>query len=107
MTRRSPIYKTAKLWLSACPAESRFEVGLDLNIQGFTWVPDNSGLIVSTHGELWFIPRKEGRPASQLTFGELSYESPDMSAEGSLVVSRRGLYAPGEADIVMFSGLKW
>jgi hypothetical protein len=24
-----------------------------------------------------------------------------------VVVSRRGLYVPGESDIVMFSGLKW
>jgi hypothetical protein len=80
-------------------------------VQGFAWAPDNSGLIVSTRGELWFIPRVErGRP-SQLTFGELSYESPDISAGGNLVVSRRSLTSPGTAldrsDIVMFSGLKW
>jgi hypothetical protein len=38
----------------------------------------------------------------------LSYESPDMSKAGNLVVSRRGLYGSGaESDIVMFSGLKW
>jgi Tol biopolymer transport system component len=80
----------------------------DLAVQGFTWAPDNSGLIVSSRGELWFIPRKEGSSPSQLTFGELSYESPDMSAGGSLVVSRRGLSGQGsDADIVMFSGLKW
>jgi dipeptidyl aminopeptidase/acylaminoacyl peptidase len=78
----------------------------DLTVQGFTWTPDNSGLIVSTHGELWFIPRAENRSPSQLTFGELSYESPDISAAGLLVVSRRGL-SSGESDIVMFSGLKW
>jgi hypothetical protein len=30
-----------------------------------------------------------------------------MSAAGKLVVSRQGLYADGESDIVMFSGLKW
>ena len=76
-------------------------------VQSFTWTPDNSGLIVSTRGELWFIPRKEGSSPSQLTFGELSYESPDIGPAGSLVVSRKGLYAQGESDIVMFSGLKW
>jgi Tol biopolymer transport system component len=77
----------------------------DLTVQGFTWTPDNSGLIVSTHGELWFIPRAENRSPSQLTFGELSYESPDIGTDGRVVVSRSGLGA--DADIVMFSGLKW
>jgi hypothetical protein len=82
--------------------------GGDLTIQGFTWAPDNSGLIVSTRGELWFIPRVEARSPSQLTFCELSYESPDIRAGGILVVSRQGLYASEEeSDIVMFSGLKW
>jgi Tol biopolymer transport system component len=80
----------------------------DLPVQGFAWTPDNSGLIVSTHGELWFVPRVEGRTPSQLTFGELSYESPDISPAGSLVVSRRGLSGQAsDSDIVMFSGLKW
>ena len=54
---------------------------------------------------LWFVPRVEGRTPSQLTFGELSYESPDISTDGRVVVSRSGLGAG--ADIVMFSGLKW
>ena len=76
-------------------------------VQGFTWTPDNTGMIVSTHGELWFVPRAERGTPSQLTFGESSYESPDISAGGRLVVSRRGPYATGEADIVMFTGLKW
>lgn len=79
----------------------------DLTVQGFAWAPDESGLIVSTHGELWFVPRKEGASPSQLTFGELSYESPDMSAGGNLVVSRRGLPTGAEADIDLFTGLKW
>lgn len=78
----------------------------DLSVQGFTWAPDNSGLIASVHGELWFIPRVEGRQPSQLTFGELSYESPDVNRSGTVVVSRRGLAAQ-DADIVLFSGLKW
>jgi|SRR5665213_262599 len=78
-------------------------------VQGFTWTPDNSGLIVSTHGELWFIPRSDRALPAQLTFGELSYESPDLSSTGgNLVVSRRGLSGSAdEADILMFSGLKW
>ena len=92
--------------------------GGDLTIQDFTWAPDNSGLIVSsTQGRtsfdplifnLWFIPRVEGRSASQLTFGELSYESPDVSAGGNLMVCRQSLYGSrADSDIVMFSGLKW
>lgn len=81
----------------------------DIAVQGFTWAPDDSGLIVSTHGELWLVPRVEGRTAWQLTFGELSYESPDVnSTGGNLVVSRRGLSgSTDDADIVMFTGLKW
>lgn len=84
--------------------------GGDGVIQGFTWVLDNSGLIVSTRGgELWFIPRSDRNSPTQLTFGELAYESPDISSGGILVVSRRSLYASGagQSDIVMFSGLKW
>ena len=80
----------------------------DLTVQGFAWAPDNSGLIVSTHGELWFVPRVEGRTPFQLTFGELSYESPDVDLTGNVVVSRRGLSGQAsDADIVMFTGLKW
>jgi len=92
--------------------------GGDLTIQDFAWAPDNSGLIVSsTQGrtsfdplifDLWFIPRVEGRSASQLTFGELSYESPDISPVGNLLVCRQSLYGNrAESDIVMFTGLKW
>ena len=77
----------------------------DVAVQGFAWTPDNSGLIVSSRGQLWFIPRAENLSPSQLTFGELSYESPDISADGRVMVSRSGLGA--DADIVMFSGLKW
>lgn len=77
----------------------------DSTVQGFAWAPDNSGLIISTHGELWFLPRAERSSPMQLTFGELSYESPDIASDGRVVVSRSGL---GDgADIVMFSGLKW
>ena len=79
-------------------------------VQGFTWAPDNSGLIVSTRGELWFIPRADRDSPFQLTFGESSYESPDVSPGGVVVVSRHGLPGPGsdaDSDIVMFTGLKW
>jgi hypothetical protein len=78
----------------------------DLAVQGFAWAPDGSGLIVSTHGELWFVPRVEGRSPWQLTFGELAYESPDVDSAGNVVVSRRSPNS-SESDIVLFSGLKW
>jgi Tol biopolymer transport system component len=77
----------------------------DIAVQGFAWTPDNSGLIVSTHGELWFVPRVENRSPSQLTFGELSYESPDIGNDGKVIATRSGLGV--DADIVMISGLKW
>ena len=41
----------------------------DVAVQGFAWAPDNSGLIASTHGELWFLPRVERESPGQLTFG--------------------------------------
>jgi len=88
-------------------------------VAGFAWTPDNAGLIVSSSRDtsgplvynLWLIPRKEGTLPSQLTFGELSYATPDIRTPGgSLVVSRTFVPPSGsmaEADIVMFSGLKW
>lgn len=109
--------QTKVMVISASGGEPVLAAGSDGTIQGFTWAPDNSGLIVSSAEgspstypliyNLWFIPRVEGRTPVQLTFGELSYESPDINAAGNLVVSRKGLYAEAEADIVMFSGLKW
>ncbi len=81
------------------------EAARGMTVQGFTWTPDNTGMIVSTHGELWFVPRAENRSPSQLTFGELSYESPDVSSDGMVVASRSGLGT--DTDIVMFTGLKW
>jgi dipeptidyl aminopeptidase/acylaminoacyl peptidase len=78
----------------------------DLAVQGFAWAPDGSGMIVSTRGELWFVPRVEGRSPWQLTFGELAYESPDVDSAGNVVVSRRSPNS-SESDIVLFSGLKW
>jgi Tol biopolymer transport system component len=88
-------------------------------VAGFAWAPDNAGLIISsaqgTSGplvfNLWLIPRKEGSLPSQLTFGEPSYATPDISSPGgSLVVSRTFVPPSGsmaEADIVLFTGLKW
>ena len=67
------------------------------SFQGFAWIPDGSGWIVSSAQDsamqyppsynLWRIPRAGGPPA-QLTFGESSYEFPDAATTGNVVVSR-------------------
>jgi Tol biopolymer transport system component len=66
-------------------------------IQGLAWMPDGAGLIVSSGQgssmlyprsfNLWAIPLRGGA-ATQLTFGEASYESADVDARGNLVTSR-------------------
>jgi eukaryotic-like serine/threonine-protein kinase len=65
--------------------------------QGATWLADASGLIISSSDgslmpypptyNLWRFPLDGGAP-SQLTFGESSYEFPDLGPQGNLVVSR-------------------
>jgi Tol biopolymer transport system component len=65
--------------------------------QGATWLSDGSGLIVSSSDgslmpypptyNLWQVSL-DGGTRSQLTFGESSYEFPDLGAQGNLVVSR-------------------
>ena len=65
--------------------------------QGVTWLSDSSGLIISTSDgslmpypptyNLWKVPL-DGGARSQLTFGESSYEYPDLGVQGQLVVSR-------------------
>ncbi|MCU1337554.1 MAG: Serine/threonine protein kinase [Bryobacterales bacterium] len=100
----------AKIMVVSASGGDPVQAAQDLTLQGFAWAPDNSGLIISSGGppvfNLWFVPRIENRSPLQLTFGELSYESPDISAGGNLVVSRRSLDGR-DSDIVMFSGLKW
>jgi serine/threonine protein kinase/Tol biopolymer transport system component len=66
-------------------------------LRGFGWAPDGSALIVSSAQgstmsypptfNLWSIP-VNGDPPRQLTFGEASYEFPDVGARGILVASR-------------------
>jgi serine/threonine protein kinase len=69
----------------------------DVVLQGLTWVPDGSRLIVSSAQgstmsypptyNLWSVPLNGGT-RSQVTFGEASYRDPDMNAQGDLVMSR-------------------
>jgi Tol biopolymer transport system component len=66
-------------------------------IQGATWLSDSSGVIFSSSDgslmpypptyNLWKLTLAGGARA-QLTFGESSYEFPDLGAKGQLVVSR-------------------
>jgi Tol biopolymer transport system component/tRNA A-37 threonylcarbamoyl transferase component Bud32 len=72
-------------------------VASDSLFQGITWLADGSGLIVSSSAgslmpypptyNLWKIPLNSGA-RRQLTFGESSYEFPDLGTQGHLVVSR-------------------
>ena len=66
-------------------------------LQGFAWTRDGSGLIVSSSRgstmayppsySIWRVSTGRGDPL-QLTFGETSYESPDIAPDGRVVVSR-------------------
>jgi eukaryotic-like serine/threonine-protein kinase len=72
-------------------------VASDSLFQGITWLADGSGLIVGSSAgslmpypptyNLWKIPL-DGGARRQLTFGESSYEFPDLGTQGNLVVSR-------------------
>ncbi len=72
------------------------QVASDFYFQGFGWTPDGSGVIISSAqgssmaypptNNLWYVPLGSGHPV-QLTFGESSYEFPDISAGGELVAS--------------------
>ena len=75
--------------------------------QGATWLADSSGLIVSSSDgslmpypptyNLWRIALDGGAPIP-LTFGESSYEFPDLGPRGNLVVSR----VRAQADVWRF-----
>ena len=66
-------------------------------LSGFTWLPDSSGVIyASSRGStvlylpttnLWSV-HLGGKDLRQLTFGEFSYESPDLDSKGNLVATR-------------------
>ena len=69
-------------------------------LSGFAWLPDSSGVIyASSRGStvlylptmnLWSV-HLDGENLRQLTFGEFSYESPDMDAKGNVVAARNRL----------------
>jgi Tol biopolymer transport system component len=88
---------SSQLMVTDVAGGSPRRVAADSLFQGFTWLPDGSALIVSSSAgslmpypptyNLWKIPL-DGAVQTQLTFGESSYEFPDLGTEGSVVVSR-------------------
>jgi Tol biopolymer transport system component len=84
-------------WVIDASGGAPRKVSDGLILQGATWRPDGSGLILSSSRgslmqypptfNLWDLPL-DGTSESQLTFGEASYESPDIGSLGRLVVSR-------------------
>ncbi len=66
-------------------------------LNGFTWLPDGSGIVFSSARggtvlylppfNLWEVSLKGGNPR-QLTFGEVSYVNPDLNARGTLLATR-------------------
>ena len=66
-------------------------------LSGFTWTADGAGIVYSSAREstVLYLPtfnlwtaRRDGSGLRQLTFGEVSYVSPDLDANGRLVASR-------------------
>ena len=66
-------------------------------LSGFTWTADGGGIVYSSAREstVLYLPtfnlwtaRRDGSGLRQLTFGEASYVSPDLDANGRLVASR-------------------
>jgi len=67
-------------------------------LEGFAWLPDSSGVVYSSsRGDtvlylrtmnLWSV-EIGGKNLRQLTFGETSYNSPDVDRQGNVVASRR------------------
>lgn len=66
-------------------------------LRGFGWLPDSSGVVyASSRGStvlylpttnLWSV-HLDGKDLRQLTFGEFSYESPDVDSKGNIVAAR-------------------
>jgi Tol biopolymer transport system component len=85
------------LWVVNSEDGGPRRISADYYLQGYSWVPDGSGLIASSgHGstmnypalcDLWLFSTAGG-PPTQLTFGEFSYEFPDVDGRGNVVVSR-------------------
>jgi Tol biopolymer transport system component len=81
-------------------------ISREFDFRGFTWAPDDAGLIVSSAKgssmayppafSLWFTTIS-GTPR-QLTFGETSYEFPDTNLSGAVVASR----VRGNSDVWRF-----
>jgi eukaryotic-like serine/threonine-protein kinase len=85
----------------------RREVARADRLQGFSWLPDGSGLIYSSsYGSTLLYPpafnlrmvRTADGQNQQLTFGDVSYVDPDVDSAGRLVAGR----LRGQSDIWRF-----
>lgn len=70
---------------------------VDSQLKGFAWLPDGSGLVVSSArgSTLFYLPsfnlwtmRLARKNPQQITFGEASYLHPDIDRNGTLVATR-------------------
>ena len=85
------------LWILDVATRALRRIDSPFAFQGLSWVADSSALIVSSSQgstmsyppsyNLWRLPI-DGSAASQITFGEASYEFPDLGTSGQLVASR-------------------
>ena len=75
----------------------RREVAKAGDLRGLSWLPDSSGLVFSSSwgSTLPYPPifnlrviSRDGSGERQLTFGDVSYEQPDVHSSGKLVTSR-------------------
>ena len=67
-----------------------------ITLRGFSWLPDSSGVVYSSSRgstvlyvptmNLWSV-RLGGKDLRQLTFGDISYQSPDIGMHGAIVAS--------------------
>jgi Tol biopolymer transport system component len=89
-------FSTRLVVIDVATGESRSLLD-DALLQGLSWTADGKTIVVSSGRgsmmsypatyNLWAVP-VDGTPSWQLTFGESSYQSPDIDAQGNLVTSR-------------------
>ena len=89
-------FSTALLVVPVSGGEPRL-VTDDYYLQGVDWLPEGDGFVVSSaRGSLMSYPPTynlwsmsvDGTDSTQLTFGEFSFEDPDVTADGRILVSR-------------------
>jgi serine/threonine protein kinase/Tol biopolymer transport system component len=85
------------LYVIALPTGEQREITRADDMKGLAWLPDGSGLVYSSSfGSTVLYPPTfnlrivghDGRGDRQLTFGDVSYQQPDVGRSGVVVVSR-------------------